>query len=255
MTKTKQKLPSALHIQRFELKYAVSRTLGEKIIHDLLPWFKKDPHIDTFQDSYPVYTCYFDTPRLRYYWEKINGSLRRHKVRLRGYHYPLTPSNFVFAEIKKKYNNVITKDRAPLPLVAISTFLKSGTIAADARLYQSVFDRFFTMIQEDLLMPKTLVLYQRMAFLSHVSAYPTRITLDFDLHATQTTTVDDFLFGKEHAWHPLLPQMAILEIKYTNTMPAFLHDVILRYGLTCRAYSKYCTSVEKTMPSVLSPVL
>ena len=70
---------------RYELKYVADRRLVEAF-RELLGALDRDPHgVDGF---YPVWSRYYDTRDLRFYWEKIDGLRFRRKLRIRHYGAP-----------------------------------------------------------------------------------------------------------------------------------------------------------------------
>ena len=66
---------------------------------------------------YPVWSPYYDTRDLRFYWEKIDGNKFRRKLRIRHYGTPddLDGRTPVWVEIKQRVNRVTQKRRARLP--------------------------------------------------------------------------------------------------------------------------------------------
>ena len=67
--------------------------------------------------GYGVWSVYYDTPRLRFYWEKIEGLRFRRKLRIRHYgdRFTVDDDTTVFVEIKQRVNRVTQKRRVALP--------------------------------------------------------------------------------------------------------------------------------------------
>jgi len=114
-TQGKWQTASALHrFNRYEIKYLMKEEqLGE--LHDeLKPRMGRDPH-----QVLPtrVSSLYYDTPDLRFYWEKIDGLRFRRKLRVRVYGEPesVTEDSTVYVEIKQRVNRVTQKRRIALP--------------------------------------------------------------------------------------------------------------------------------------------
>ncbi len=67
--------------------------------------------------GYGVWSLYYDTPQLRFYWEKIEGLKFRRKLRIR--HYGdldgVTDASPVCVEVKQRVNRVTQKRRITLP--------------------------------------------------------------------------------------------------------------------------------------------
>lgn len=107
---------SRLHaFNRFELKYLVPVDQAADIRDELAERMDTDPHSPV--GGYGVWSLYYDTPRLRFYWEKIEGLKFRRKLRIR--HYGnldgVTDESPVCVEIKQRVNRVTQKRRITLP--------------------------------------------------------------------------------------------------------------------------------------------
>ena len=85
------------------------------------------------------------------------------------------------------------------------------------------------------IIPKIIINYQRLAFLTKDKS--TRLTFDFNLNCESNSL--DF-FNLNNIKYPLLegPNI-ILEIKFKNTIPKFLGDIICSFNLNRSAISKY----------------
>src|SRR6185295_18065814 len=108
--------PSRLHaFNRYEIKYLVPR----EVLDDLRDDLRRRLDIDGYSagGGYGVWSLYYDTPQLRFYWEKIEGLRFRRKLRLRHYGSPhtLTDDTPVYVEIKQRVNRVTQKRRIALP--------------------------------------------------------------------------------------------------------------------------------------------
>jgi len=97
-----------LQATRFELKYripaAVALQMREFVRSYLVP--------DEFSEGKPDYSyhnrsVYLDSDDLRLYWDVINGTKNRYKLRIR--YYDDHPASPVFFEIKRRMDNAILK--------------------------------------------------------------------------------------------------------------------------------------------------
>ncbi len=100
---------------RFELKYLVDQRVASALRTELAGRLDYDPN--SRAGSYTVWSRYYDTRDLRFYWEKIEGIRFRRKLRVRHYGRPsdLTPETPVWVEVKQRVNRVTQKRRALLP--------------------------------------------------------------------------------------------------------------------------------------------
>ena len=99
-----------LQAQRYELKYLLTEDTAQRI----RDYLSSHLEVDEFaQDKpgyqYPVHSLYLDSPGLKTYWETINGTKNRYKLRLR--YYDISPDTPIFFEIKRRMNNCILKQR------------------------------------------------------------------------------------------------------------------------------------------------
>src|SRR5947209_1991303 len=97
---------------RHELKYLVTPERVEAVKTDLGNFLLPDVHASTdSRHRYTVRSLYFDTPNIRFYYEKLDGANCRSKVRLRRYEISGARTSDWFFEIKSKYHNICVKPR------------------------------------------------------------------------------------------------------------------------------------------------
>ena len=78
--------PSPLRrtMNRFEVKYLVATKQVADLVDEMAGYLTPDPHSDPAQ-GYRVFSIYWDTPDLGFFWEKIEGVKYRRKLRFRRY--------------------------------------------------------------------------------------------------------------------------------------------------------------------------
>ena len=130
-----------------------------------------------------VNSIYFDDHCLSLFRDNLAGVGRRIKIRLRWYDADL-PSNNAFFEIKRRVNNIITKDR-----FAVNLFRPLSRMS-----YTEIIDGLLQVLPEpagELLyahqQPVVLIRYQRRHYRSLDPAIPVRLTLDDDIVAFDQT--------------------------------------------------------------------
>lgn len=237
-----------LHFQRYEFKYHIPIRIADKIVPELLNYMDFDPHVKSGKATdegigqhYEVHSVYLDSPHFKNYHEKVEGELFRKKLRIRSYSKDIKDSTPVFVEIKRKYNMVIIKDRTVLPLQkAIS--LAQGQV--DHSLLKGEHHEVVDEFMQDKVMyamrPKVLVSYKRKPLVSR-NGMNLRVTFDYDIQAARTNRVDFSLPTK-----PIYPGMLVMEIKFNDMLPYWLHETIQKYKLEAWPYSKYCFGIENT---------
>lgn len=234
-------LDSLRAFNRFELKYLVARDQIGDVRADLSERLQPDAH--SADGAYSVWSRYYDTADLKFYWEKIDGIRFRRKLRIRHYGSPdqLTPDTPVYVEIKQRVNRVTQKRRIALPY-------REAVALCDDHVLPTLEGHEVAIGHEVLalgagldLQPTAVVGYRRLAMIGGETDGGLRVTFDtylrgrtsdLELHATVPT-------------NPVLTaDLAIAEVKVNERVPYWLTDKIARHNMQLIRISKYCTSVE-----------
>jgi hypothetical protein len=204
--------------------------------------------------SYTVRSIYFDTHRMDYYYDKINGYKIRRKLRIRGYNEPSSDS-MVILEIKRKINDFIDKHRAPL----LYSNLEDLFISADLDSFINCKDennlneakRFFFHITRDNLNPSSLVVYEREAFFSKYD-FNIRITFDKNLRYKPLPVLSQLYDESMIKSTTSMTKWFLLEMKFYRGFPEAFQRIINKFRLNRIAFSKYelCISADKSVSSV-----
>lgn len=222
----KEKTPLTL---RHELKHSIHPGDDTILSHRLKKLFLHDEHADS-HGTYRVSSLYFDTPYDKALRQKIDGVNMREKFRIRYYNEELS---FIRLEKKIKLNGLCGKLSAPLQASHVERIL-SGEISFLRDSGHPLLIELYSKMQGQLLRPKTIVTYDREAFL-----YPpgnVRITIDRGLHTGLACT--DFL-------HPFRYQadvsenLSLLEIKFDSFLPQIVQMAVQIPNRRAAAFSKY----------------
>jgi len=101
---------------RSEIKYYVPLEKVADIKKFIKPYVNRDPYSSKQKDHrYIVRSLYFDTPQLDFYYQKMDGLQIRKKLRIRVYNDGHT-GEYGFLKIKRKYTNVLIKERTKYPI-------------------------------------------------------------------------------------------------------------------------------------------
>lgn len=221
---------------RVELKYVLPFKKYLKIRNFISSLLVRDKSAS--QGTYNVYSTYFDTPELTYYYEKIDGFENRKKIRIRHYDDPLVieRNSFIGLEIKEKRNNVILKNRMKISSSDALSLIKRSIYSENNN-----FGDFTQTLQWENLRPAVQTCYRREAFFQK-NDRNLRITYDFENHAR----VFDLSTRKlrKEVKHLMPPEIGILEIKAYEKIPYWLQRVIRENELELQKVSKYCLSIE-----------
>lgn len=236
---------------RSEFKYFVPVDQIDRIRAFLKPYMQLDKFAATQEKGhYTVRSIYLDTPDYYCYWSKIEGLKHRYKLRLRGYNLE-EKENLVFLEIKKKYEQPIFKNRAPVRFKDIPNLFRSGKVDDFVEISKKFpkakedAKRFFYHMHSKQMRPVVTVIYEREAY---ESRHPNprnnlRITLDKNLRATSYPRLEELYTEDRLQW--VLRGHFILEVKFNNAHPLWILPLIESLNLRKEPASKYCMSIER----------
>lgn len=228
---------------RYEIKYLLDPATALAVREELLGRMRADRHDDG--GGYGVWSVYYDTADLRFYWEKIEGIRFRRKLRIRTYGDPGAHEDAdpVFVEIKQRVNRVTQKRRIALPY-------RSARQLCDARVLpddlteedRPIAEEVLDLVHRLDLKPIAMTGYQREAYIGADADLGLRVTLDNrvrgrdrDLNFTTATPENRYIIN---------PSWTVLEVKANERVPAWFTDLAARHSLDVRRISKYCQSVE-----------
>ena len=231
---------------RLEYKYLVASKYKDSLREDIIPYLKHDYYSDRMPNKvYIVRSIYLDSPSLDSYYEKLSGVLVRNKFRVRGYN-ELTPESNVFAEIKRKENDYVTKDRTQVLYKNLNDFLNNYDISKVVNHsieYQKRLDsarNFFFYLTRDKLSPIINVIYEREAFECKYGS-GLRITFDMNVRSFITQSFDN-LFSKTKT-DLLYPNEFVFEVKFNKALPSWVPSIINKYQLTRVAVCPFCRPI------------
>lgn len=238
-------------ISRYEYKYIISESLAREIADYTGCFASPDRYtLDAPPEGYRITSLYLDTPHLLFHRAKERKESNRFKLRVRGYgDVPRAP---YFFEVKRKLNGVIHKTRA---MVAEEDWQRDADrlhllLGAEARELDhrglGEFSRLKAIYNAG---PSVLVSYTRTAWESHLETYG-RVTFDRRLRCAAPSGYE--LTRADGLWSyiddPVSTELAesglVLELKFAQQAPRWMADLVQRFGIRNRGFSKYSTSVE-----------
>jgi len=232
---------------RLEYKFLVRKEYLNELREALLPFLFFDEYAE--KEIAKEYTCrsiYYDTSRMDDYYDKLAGIKIRKKLRIRGYN-KQNDESVVFLEIKRKYENYISKNRALLLYSNLDSILADQDFEKyllkkknfmDAQQDASAFFYFYKLKNYS---PLVLVTYDREAFYSkHDSTL--RITFDKNLRSLPLPHTSNLY--EDLRLKPAMTRNFILEIKFFGGFPQWLQRILQRFELKREAISKYLICVD-----------
>jgi SPX domain protein involved in polyphosphate accumulation len=234
-------LSAIRRFNRFELKYLADRRLIDGFRAELPAKLDRDPHgVDGF---YPVWSTYYDTRGLRFYWEKIDGEKFRRKLRIRHYGTPddLDEHTPVWLEIKQRVNRVTQKRRVRLPYGQARRLAAGQAPAIFDPGDEAVSEEIQVLAAQNHLVPTTVVAYVREAYLGRDEDSGLRVTIDSRIRGR-----DRDLDLRLHAENRFIvpPHLSVVEVKVNERVPYWLTELIARHNVNLIRVSKYVQSVE-----------
>jgi len=234
--------------ERFELKYWIDERQARQILAFAEPYLRRDPYSST-RDSQRNTTLYLDTREYQFCEDHLALQPDRRKLRIRVYGRPL--GKLAFFEVKRKVKTITVKDRFVLPRADVANVLSRrplrGCVASDA---QHTFSDFVFHMLLHRAEAKLFVACFREAFESKNPGEDVRLTIDRDL-VYQDARGSEFVVD-ERRWLPINEsndtrtafghRRAMLELKFNGTVPAWMVELVRRFGLQREAYSKYTTA-------------
>lgn len=226
---------------RFELKYLVDQRTAMALRAELAG--RLDHDANSRAGSYTVWSRYYDTRDLRFYWEKIEGIRFRRKLRVRHYGRPsdVTPETPVWVEVKQRVNRVTQKRRGLLPYSEASRLCVGEEPRGAAPCDEAVIEEVLAMVAEFTLRPVMVVGYVREPFEGRDEETGLRVTIDNRVRGRDRDL--ELALETENRF-VVRPDLSIVEVKVNDRVPYWLTDWIARHNLQLIRMSKYCQSVE-----------
>jgi SPX domain protein involved in polyphosphate accumulation len=234
-----------LQKQRFEQKYIVDERVAFAIRDFLGSYLELDEYGATQPlHSYPVHTLYLDSPDLILYQKTINGEKNRFKLRLR--FYENGDDSPVYAEIKRRVNNVIQKRRAAVRREAVRWIL-AGHCGADFLHHGgpedfAALDAFCTLLNRLGARPQVHVSYLREAWMSQASD-SVRVTIDRQVRSEprKELSLRHEMSNPIHVFR----NGVVLELKFTDRYPNWFRELVQAFGLRQGSAAKYVDGVVR----------
>lgn len=232
---------SAAVTQRFEAKYLISEMTAQRIRDHIQPFVIPDGH----GQEYPVTSIYLDSPDLDLYLSSVRGEKRRYKLRIRTY--TDGGEETCFFEVKHRFNQIICKDRAIVYNTAVASLLRGDAPTPDMLVNHEKDMRnliSFCRIRDAIdASPRVVVRYMREAYLSKTDE-PLRVTFDRALTSLPSTRFDPEAWLASPHWNDGTGFPIVMEVKFTDTYPCWIGDLIQRLELQRESFAKYVVCVD-----------
>lgn len=228
---------------RYEIKYYVSESMARALAGFVQAHLPLDRYCKARQgEAYPIVSLYLDSHNLQLCRESLEGHKNRFKLRIRSYtddpNYPL------FFEIKRRMNSIIIKDRARVKHRDVASLISGLSLPPhDYSTDHETLEQFRLYVNSINAAPVIKVRYMREAY-EDDSHNRVRVTFDRQL-AFKTGSTSDVLFNDPH-WQDHPGGSVIVETKFTDHYPAWLHQMVRIFNLRQQSVSKYARSIERS---------
>lgn len=222
-----------LRVLRHEVKYVIDSATLYKIRDKL----SKVLSVDRSIDGYFIRSLYFDSIEDSDYHDKEKGNMVRKKIRIRVYD---PKKDYAKLELKAKYDNNQLKESIVIDK-KVANELINGHYEVLLDYNNDVANKIYLIMRQNLYRPKSLIEYQRIAF---VSPSNTRITLDFNIKCKRF--IDNNLFDDKINYDDITGlQEGVLEVKYDHYLEDYIRDVLSPFVSNNESFSKYVMGRNK----------
>ncbi|MBQ7014965.1 MAG: polyphosphate polymerase domain-containing protein [Clostridia bacterium] len=222
-------------MERYELKYYISKTTAASLKSVLGALFEKDNH-SSEDGSYMISSTYFDDREFSSYFDKNAGNDFRDRWRIRSYN---GSEEYIRLERKSKKGDTSVKSGKKISAETAVSFMNDGIRNIPLPQGKILLSDFYSDVSQKSLIPVVTVDYKRTAFMHHLS--DVRITIDENIKACRYKEPFDRNTAKL-----LLPDedLSILEVKYTAGIPDMIRSILSQYPMDRCSISKYAMSLE-----------
>jgi hypothetical protein len=248
-----------LDFQRYECKYVVPAAMAAPIRAFIQPYAEPDRYSRYCpSEGYGISSLYLDSPDLTFHQAKDRVDLDRLKLRIRYYDDQIDGP--VFFEIKRRTKDVVRKRRVRVATPGWGALMSEPgallrTVAAGRD--RDALAEFLDLGTRYAAGPVVVVRYRREAYQGTIDDYA-RVTFDRRIEYRRANGY--VLPGEGRGWEAIDDASAlgtgdhgmVLELKFADHAPVWMADLVQRFGLRRRGFSKYSTSVERTLSGARS---
>lgn len=192
---------------------------------------------------YSISSLYLDSPQFHLFHETQLDKCNRYKLRIRTYDdEPTTPA---FFEIKRKLKNNIYKSRVKVRKEYV------GRVMSGSYLPEELSGQDRTVLQQFLhycrclqARPIVLVRYRREAYESSTA---NRVRITFDRELMYQPVNEPVVKVNGPGWKKLPIDFVVLEIKFSDSFPLWVKQLVQIFNLNRQSMSKYCRSASQIM--------
>lgn len=234
-----------LQASRREMKYIISEVAAQAIREMVVAHIDPDTYTTKAgRQGYYLTSLYVDSAPLSLYRQTRRGEKNRFKLRIRFYdHAPDAPA---YLEIKRRQTEAILKERAAITKQAANRLLAGIWPSPDDLIEPSpksihALDTFCELTEKLNAHGVVFVGYRREAYMTP-NSNRVRVTFDRELTAYRFEQCQGLRVN--HEGYPVDMNGVILEFKFTDRFPGWMHEIVQLFGLQKRSVPKYVKCVN-----------
>lgn len=211
--------------ERMEKKYR----LNQKQYELFLDAVSGKIHMDEY-GLHTIRNIYYDTSDYELIRRSLDKSRYKEKFRLRGYG-EIQEDSTVFLEIKKKYQGIVYKRRAPMSMRQARSYLEAGNQSGQKSQIMNEIEYFFKFYHPR---PKVYLAYDREAYVGNEDE-ELRITIDRNIRSRSHRLELSY----DGECRLLNQEEYLMEIKVAGAYPVWLAELLSRLEIFPASFSKY----------------
>jgi SPX domain protein involved in polyphosphate accumulation len=222
---------------RYEIKYRVSPERAAAVRRYVRQLMQPDEYSTGAVPTYAVHSLYLDGADWSIYTDTLNGNFSRFKLRARTYSFAADAPWFL--EVKSRAGEAMFKTRARVSRDEARQLLWGE--ARSQRALSEGLEHFRSQLLQRDAFPREWVTYKREAY---VGGHRDLVRVTFDTEIACAPVTADLAEPERWVVVPESRDEVILEVKYSGSYPAWVADMIRRFGLQRGSMSKYRHAVE-----------
>lgn len=241
-------------LNRYELKYVIPMYLINDISDFISPYCSLDRYSEASEDYfYGVNNLYFDSPYYLFLRNRLLGCENRFNMRVRSY--GDTPQLPFFLEVKQKKVDIVRKFRGRVyeknwyEMLYDPDFQSQKIPNSKEKKNRALFQTLAHTYNAE---PKVLTQYRRKAYVADYEEYA-RVTFDIELRYMKEDRFnlvpeENKMIAYDVSTYYDPGCNVILELKcYASHVPLWMVDLIRKFNLRRRSFSKYTTGVRQVI--------
>lgn len=223
---------------RKEIKYLITEDQKNALLSIISNYMDSDSYNQDGK-TYSICNLYLDTPSNELIIKSLEKPEFKEKIRLRSYG-PVSLTDTVYLESKKKFDSVVNKRRTPVILQDAYYYFQTGKLPITEKTNHQVLQEINYTMSIYALQPKVFISYDRLAFFQKDNS-DFRLTIDTNI---QTRRTDLGLEKPIYGTQLLPPGYYLMEAKAFKAFPLWFAKFLSSNKIFSTSFSKYGTEYK-----------